>query len=243
MAGYDAHTIYAPNPLARYAHRKRLQRSLELAVPRVGLGRILDYGCGTGVFVSRMNGIRPGSTVGYEPYMRERTQDGLPIFSDFREVMARGPFHTVTLFETIEHLTPRELDEFLSRCEGMLAGHGAVLISAPIEIGPALLLKEANRLLFQARPREYALPELFKAAMLGVPGRRAGDVKESHKGFDFRASIGFLRCHGWATAVQSYGPIPLKTWYGNSQVFLLATRASERIHQPAAGGTGCQPVR
>jgi SAM-dependent methyltransferase len=227
-SNYDQQTINSRNPLARYAHRTRVKRSVQLATPRVGLGKIMDYGCGSGVFVSKMNSIREGAAVGYEPYMTERAVDGLPIYADFVEVERHGPYHTVTLFETIEHLTDSELDEFLERCGTVLVPGGVILISAPIEIGPALLLKEANRSVLRFKAPEYGFMEFLKAVILGIPGRRAPDIKTSHRGFDFRRSIRYLEMKGWSAEVLGYSPIPMGTWYGNSQVFLAMRKDGSR---------------
>ena len=224
MSSYDAETINSPNPFARYAHRNRIKRSLAYVIPRIRLGRVLDYGCGSGVFISRLNGLKPYSAVGYEPFLRERTQRDLPIYSNYEEALSFGPYHTVTLFETIEHLSKSEVDEFLLRCDEALDARGSILISAPIEIGPALLLKEANRTVLRFKKQEYQLLELMKAAFLGAPGRRAENIKSSHKGYDFRESLDFLASRGWSTSVLSYGPLPLGHWYGNSQVFFLANK-------------------
>ena len=224
MSRYDAQTINSPNPFARFAHRNRIKRSLEYTIPRTKLGKILDYGCGSGVLVSRLNKIKSDSAVGYEPYMRERTQQNLPIYSDYQDALRLGPYHTVTLFETIEHLTRDELEEFLQRCTEVLDAKGSILISAPIEIGPALLLKEANRTLQRIPKPQYGFLELIKAAFLGIPGRRAENIKSHHKGYDFRRTLDFLASRGWSSTILSYGPLPLKHWYGNSQVFYLASR-------------------
>jgi hypothetical protein len=86
-SNYDQQTINSRNPLARYAHRTRVKRSVQLATPRVGLGKIMDYGCGSGVFLSKMNSIREGAAVGYEPYMTERAVDGL---ADLRGLRGSG---------------------------------------------------------------------------------------------------------------------------------------------------------
>jgi 16S rRNA G1207 methylase RsmC len=57
---YDALTINSPNLFARYAHRNRIKKGLRYVIPRLELGNILDYGCGSGVFVSEINKIKPG---------------------------------------------------------------------------------------------------------------------------------------------------------------------------------------
>jgi trans-aconitate methyltransferase len=93
MANYDAQTMNAPNPLVRFAPRNRIRRSLALAPPRLGSGKLLDYGCGSGVFVSEVIARHPGCAVGYEPFMIERARASLPIF----DTRARLSYTTRTI--------------------------------------------------------------------------------------------------------------------------------------------------
>ena len=86
MSSYDSHTINSSNPLARYAHRNRLKRSIKLALPRLSNGMLLDYGCGSGVFVSELNSLVSECAVGYEPFMKERYKDDLPVYSTLDDV-------------------------------------------------------------------------------------------------------------------------------------------------------------
>lgn len=127
MSTYESNTINARNPIVRYAHRNRIRRSIQLASNKRGVGRVLDYGCGPGVFVSEMNSLEFGSAVGYEPFMIERCKDGLPVFSDFEEINKNGPYSLITLFETIEHLSDSEICAFLNVCEKSLSKFGGVL--------------------------------------------------------------------------------------------------------------------
>ena len=225
MSNYDAATINSPNPLARYAHRTRVRRSLEYVRQLLPHGKVLDYGCGSGVMIAALIDEKPGCAVGYEPFMSERCRPGLPIYAAMDEVRAHGPFATVTLFETIEHLSDEELDQFLADCDKVLDPSGSILISGPIEVGPALFLKECNRFLIRLKPSEHYPLEFLKASLLGVPARRAGNIKTSHRGFDFRRAMAAFRSKGWRTEVLAYSPLPIGTWYGNSQVFFRATRA------------------
>ena len=74
MSNYDAQTINSRNPIARFSHRTRVEKSIGLAKDRIEFGRFLDYGCGSGVFVERMNRLRSEIAYGYEPFMEERTR-------------------------------------------------------------------------------------------------------------------------------------------------------------------------
>jgi len=106
----------------------------------------------------------------------------------------------------------------------ILKENGSILISAPIEIGPALLLKEFSRSIFRHKWPEHGICELFLATTLGIPGKRATNVKISHKGFDFRKVIRYLETKDYEIRVLRYGPLPIGTWYGNSQIYFTIKR-------------------
>ncbi len=219
---YENNTLNSRNPLARFAHRRRLHRSVALARSLLHGGILLDYGCGAGSFVNAL--AQAGErAIGYDPYMSATLQSGVPTFENLTDAVRHGPFDVVTLFEVLEHLSDQEFRDFLSLSKTMLARHGVLLFSAPIEIGPALFLKELNRFLLPPHRREYGLVELIMAGVFGVPGARAPDIKVSHKGFDFRRALGALRDANYSVRVLGFSPLPLHSWYGNSQVFFSAS--------------------
>jgi hypothetical protein len=156
--------------------------------------------------------------------MAERIKGRLPICRTLPEVERYGPYQLITLFETIEHLSVEERSDFLAFADRNLTATGSLLISAPIEIGPALILKDLNRFAFRLRRSEHHMLEFFKAAVFGIPARRAEAIKDSHRGFDFRETLAQLRIAGWECEVLRYGPLLIPTWYGNSQVYIAASR-------------------
>lgn len=226
MVSYDRQTLNTPNPIARFAHRNRLERVISLVTSDADVHKVLDYGCGSGAFVKAIQGINGIKAIGYEPFMNERIDADSPIFNDLPSVEAAGPFDIITIFETVEHLDDRELCDFLAQAKKMLNEKGRILFSAPIEIGPAVLMKELNRCILHKRLPENSVIELFLASLLGRAAKRAENIKASHKGFDFRKTIRFLEDHYGPVTIVSYGPLPIGTWYGNSQVYFWLTRRS-----------------
>ena len=59
-------------------------------------------------------------------------------------------------------------------------------MSVPIMTGPAMLLKELSRSILFRRRSDMTASESLKAAFLGIPARRADDIKTSQRGFDWR---------------------------------------------------------
>jgi cyclopropane fatty-acyl-phospholipid synthase-like methyltransferase len=82
--------------------------------------KLLDYGCGSGAFIGAIQGVNQIEAIGYEPYMNERIERDLKIYSDFPFVEDYAPFDIVTLFETLEHLDEEELNDFLRRADKLL---------------------------------------------------------------------------------------------------------------------------
>ncbi len=151
-----------------------------------------------------------------------------PIVCDIETLNDWKPFELITLFEVAEHLSEGEFQEFLARSDTLLHPGGKILFSAPIEVGLGLLLKEFNRFILKFKRPEHRLVELLMAAFLGRAASRAADIKTSHKGYDFRRTVRELRQSGWKVTILAYGPLPLGTWYGNSQVYFCAVRQSNR---------------
>jgi hypothetical protein len=103
-------------------------------------------------------------------------------------------------------------------------GGGAKKISVPVEIGPVLFIKEIHRF-FTRKRFDYTLLELIKAGLCAVPaGRINGASYYDHKGFDFRRLIKLFGSRGYSITILGYSPLPIKTWYGNSQVFFKAEK-------------------
>lgn len=224
---YDRQTINSPNPIARYAHRQRIRTSVGITLAKLDTfadpdANVLDYGCGPGYFVSQLNKARPNCAIGFEPFRKDRGH-GVTIVCSKDEIDPTQRFSVITLLETIEHLSPEEIDEFLDFARSVLSPSGGVVVSGPIELGPSLILKELSRSLRSLRNVHlpgYTISEFLKASIFAIAPPRWHDIRRSHKGFDFREAIQNLKARGWDVEVLGYGPLPTGTWYGNSQFYL-----------------------
>lgn len=94
------------------------------------------------------------------------------------------PSGSVDLFialETLEHLPPNDLEDYLLRISAMMAAEGKVLISVPNEKGVVFLLKQLTKMLIFGNPEKYTVTE-FLAAIFGAMSHVERD---EHKGFDW----------------------------------------------------------
>jgi SAM-dependent methyltransferase len=113
------------------ANFRRIAGRIEALVPS---GRILDVGCGSGLFLATME-RRGWQVVGVEPNVRLaeelRTSRGLDVHTGLLHDVpdGAGPFDAVTLFHVIEHV-PRP-DEALRKVGRLLRPGGVLVLVTP----------------------------------------------------------------------------------------------------------------
>lgn len=214
---YDRQTINTPNPLARFAHRRRTSVAVEAAIrwlPDRGL--LFDFGCGPGDYLERVKAARPDlELIGFDPYAQ--LLETITVLSD-TEAIPNSSVDVMTSLEVCEHLSDSNLSEMINLARRVLRPTGVFIVSVPIIAGPGLLAKEVNRYALHRNHSDYTAKELAAAALLGRPARRPDNVQNTHKGFDFKA----LR-HRVSTEMQPvqhwYSPFPRLPWFANSQAF------------------------
>jgi SAM-dependent methyltransferase len=138
----DYDDIYAGYPLFRRQldhFARRSMANILRRLKRAGLkasDRILDYGCGTGLFVRFLNEAGYAAVIGYDPFV-----------SEFARLPAeQASFDCVVNNDTIEHADdPREM---IRRCKDLLKPGGLLYLgtadSAPVD--PQKLEHEIMRL-------------------------------------------------------------------------------------------------
>lgn len=225
---YERQTFDHPNPLARFAHRARFRKSKALVQPFLrNAATLLDYGCGQGRFLhalaADLKATRPAVTLlGYDPYMSAQ-YDGYRVVSDPADI-APASVDIITSLEVSEHLTDPETREFIDFAVRTLKPGGRLLVTAPVMLGPAVLVKELSRSLLFRRFPDTSAGELLKAAVFGVPPRRAEDIKTSHRGYDWRVTHRRLAAVFQAERTE-FSPLPFLGWYGQSQAMMMFRKA------------------
>lgn len=221
---YSRQTLNAPNPIARFAHRKRYELSIENVSNLLKEGQaLLDYGCGKGDFLIEISRLRSDVRLfGYDPESGHTSEKYNVIES--MDSMEANSVDVFCSFETLEHLYDDERAFMYTEAKRVLKESGILVVSVPIIGGPPLLLKELNRMLLFRRKSEYSVSELFKASLFGIPGARPGNPRPTHKGFDFREIQRELESN-FRLVEKNYSPFPFLGWYMNSQVFFICEKS------------------
>jgi SAM-dependent methyltransferase len=137
-----------------WSHRSRFDMALRLMGP--GPRKLLDYGCGDGIFLATASGrVVEGHGADITPDQIEDCRVRLASKGNLRFFTVpelAGPNHdgaydVVTCMETLEHCTEPIVEVVLGDLVRLCAAGGRVIISVPIEIGPSFLLKQAIRTL------------------------------------------------------------------------------------------------
>jgi SAM-dependent methyltransferase len=187
---------------------------------------VLDYGCGEGLFLHDLSYALAEADVrvqllGYEPYM-DSNYTGYEVVSDASRVPDES-VDTLTCLEVCEHLSDDETARFIEFAQRVLRPGGNLLVTVPIMVGPALLLKELSRSVLHRRRPDLTVRELTRASLIAVPPPRADDIKTSHRGYDWRTTSRVLS-DAFTMMHVGYSPLPYRHWYGQSQVLMTFRR-------------------
>lgn len=137
---YISHSNTKKGIISRLYHLVRnytLTKKLNLISGYVSRGTILDYGCGTGMFLNTMK-TAGWKTYGMEPDSgaRSLTQAmGLVVSKDKEELELKAAgvmFDAVTLWHVLEHVT--DLDQTLNYFSSRLHPNGVLIIAVPNHI-------------------------------------------------------------------------------------------------------------
>jgi SAM-dependent methyltransferase len=208
---YAAKQIFCKDRLIAWSHRRRFDVGLRLARRFAGK-RLLDYGCGDGTFLALLaaGSDRPAFAVGAElddaqvNDCRARLAH-LPHVS-FEKIAALdapqydGAFDGVVCMEVLEHVVA--VDAVIDRLARLLARHGTLLVSVPVETGVPLLLKQMARRIAGWRgigdypgTSPYTIREYVASVFAGSAPHIARPIYDAdgkmpfhdHKGFNWRA--------------------------------------------------------
>ncbi len=122
------------NKLYHIVRNYTLKSKIKMVSGHVSRGTILDYGCGTGMFLSAIN--KAGwETYGMEPDDDARkiaSENGNNVFSDkdrMKTYITDKKFNAITLWHVLEHVT--DMEETLAFFKERLNNDGVLIIAVP----------------------------------------------------------------------------------------------------------------
>jgi SAM-dependent methyltransferase len=208
---YAAKQLFSSDRLVSWSHRRRFETGLRLA-RRFHGQRIVDYGCGDGTFLALLSASAtpPLEAIGAELDERQvhdcRARLGdrpglkFELISTLEDEPHRGRYDGVVCMEVLEHVVA--VDRVIECFHRLLREDGVLLVSVPVEIGIALLVKQAARRIAGWRgigdypgTAPYTLAECWASVFAGrsqhiarpVYGVEAGRPFYDHKGFNWMA--------------------------------------------------------
>ena len=241
---YARKQIYCPSRVVAWSHGSRFTLAAQLSEVSRG-GRLLDYGCGDGTFIALTHGTFSHATgadvdAGQLAECRRRlgSLSGIEFVqtASLMSVDHTAVYDLVTCMEVLEHCTDSERVRVIGELARLCGPNGRIIVSVPIEIGPALAGKQLFRALAAWRGhgdyhhREtYTLGELV-AAVLGRQNlvrpeysveTPFGRVRYcGHKGFDWRVLERDLQS-ALTIERRMFTPMPALKGLLNSQVWFV----------------------
>lgn len=247
---YARRQLFGGLRLLSWSHGSRFRVARELVAPHAGR-HLLDYGCGDGTFLSMVRDLFPhavgaevDAALASEAAARFTAEPGLRfVHTAALRDEPDASFGVAVCMEVLEHCTPDAVDRVLADLHRLVAKDGAVIVSVPVETGPALVGKQLYRALAARRGLEgyreretYTAPELAKMLVAGgrtqierpvyhsqFPSGEA-NVYHGHKGFNWRALRRRL-AGDFIIRETRFSPVPLLGPLLNSQAwFVLSPR-------------------
>lgn len=119
--------------------------------------------------------------------------------------------------ETIEHLPPDDVLGYLDYLQENCRGH--LLVTVPVELGPAFLAKYTYKAV-KGHAEEYTATEILNATI----GRTGAVKRNEHKGFDYRSVIREVQQRFELIGAENISSRLLPRWLGIGVGIVACTR-------------------
>jgi 2-polyprenyl-3-methyl-5-hydroxy-6-metoxy-1,4-benzoquinol methylase len=228
---YKNLTIENSNALKRFSHKQRFANALKLINQKEG-DVILDYGTGDGYLLTILDAQNIETMlVGYEPvpYMFAELNKSIEDLNKSHKIIITQStknyqnhmFDKVVCFEVLEHLPGSILCESLIEMERLLKNSGEIIISVPIEVGLAGLIKDTIRIIINQKHENLTFPNLVKV-LFGIRiDREQIPYISTHIGFNHKDLEKNFSEMNWKIIDKKYSPLNFMGPIINSQVFFV----------------------
>lgn len=153
--------------------------------------------------------------------------DRVRVVTDLAEIEGET-FDSVACLSVMEHMPLPQRTMFYDLCARMMAPGATGIVEVPVEVGPALVVKELGRRILKGREKEYSNRELLRRG-LGRGGRDAQRYDPSnsatwiqhHTSFDYRSFMAEVAER--FEIIDDYGaPLPkVPSPLGNQEHFVI----------------------
>jgi len=137
----------------RWSHGARFVKARQIIEPMAG-GKLLDYGCGDGTFISQVVELFPDATgvdkaeeqvIDCRSRLGKATSQSFYTCEDLKGDAWGNKFDVATCMEVLEHCRDVVVDRVLDDLRRLVRPNGTIVISVPIETGPTLAIKQMLR--------------------------------------------------------------------------------------------------
>ena len=245
---YARKQLFSRNRILQWSHRSRYSMARRMVEPYAG-GSLLDYGCGDGTFLAMVHDLFPRATGAEIDRARvEECQTRLRDFAGINFTLTSnlgrpehdGAYDVVLCTEVLEHCLDIAVEAALDDFSRTVSRTGTVIISVPVEIGPALAVKQLvrsiaawQRLGDYEHREKYCFADFWKMLMAnertqierpiyGGPTASNIDFKyHGHKGFNWRTLESKIRRRFRIRKIH-YSPDGVGKWFA-SQVWFACS--------------------
>lgn len=212
-------------PLSWYYY-KRFDMVLEQARIETS-NRVLIMGGGTGIFTLSL--VELFSEIYFVDFDKDKIDDARELLGaaniddstvnfiaadGTRLPVADDSIDIVFALDTLEHIP--DAQTAVSESRRILHENGQFLVSAPIEVGPPLAVREMYRFFDGQRQKSTSISELIRS----IAGRPPIVNPTGHRGYDFRETIDQCK-DNFEQVKTKYCPVPLVKW-GNPTAIINA---------------------
>ncbi|MCE5267594.1 MAG: class I SAM-dependent methyltransferase [Planctomycetaceae bacterium] len=225
---YSQLTIDSRSALKRFSHRRRFLKTVQLLALADGQ-TVLDYGCGDGHLLSLVARRWPHCRlVGYDPIPSQLQElEGVARDVPIEAIastsgLAQASFDRIACCEVLEHLIAGEQRRVLADIHRLLKPDGRLVITVPLEVGPASVAKNLARWAIGQGNDGLCIRNAWRA-FWGLRSSRGeqGAYISSHVGFRHWELHDLFREGGFEVLRRAWSPLP---WTGpllNSQVLYV----------------------